>query len=182
MNKSTQVSTLDKTTLLIMYYYVQSLNGVLGRTHLQKLLFLTDLLSSKKFGLPISKLKYIKYTHGPYSRNLNDYIEELEKKQLVIEKKFQITIDPRQYYSRFHVNKQYNSKDRIIKELGLEKVMLLDEVVQSYGNKSLQEVLNFVYSLEEVDGASFASPIELAKTMSKKEGVEELDEEPDFPL
>lgn len=152
----------DKVTSAIMYYMISSLNGVLGKTHLQKLLFLSDLLSSKKFGEPVTNMKYIRYTHGPYSKDLDEYILTLTSKDLIEEKQFPMLSDLSKHYSRFYVRKIIKIKDYISEKIGPDRMLLVDEVVQSYGNKSLQEVLDFVYGLEEVSGAQFESPITIA--------------------
>lgn len=169
---------LDKITSAIMYYLVSSLDGVLGKTHLQKLLFLTDLLASKKYGEPLTKMNYIRYTHGPYSNDLNDYIKDLISSNLVEERQFPMMSNPKKHYSRFHCKRMINAKDFIIKKIGADKMLLINEVVQSYGNKSLQEVLDFVYSLEEVANADFKSPIKLAQEIKPKASSNEEDDIP----
>ncbi len=169
---------MDRITALIMYYFVTALNGVLGKTHLQKLMFLTDLLASKRFGEPISKMSYVRYTHGPYSRDLDTYIEKLVKSELVEERKFPMFNNPENYYYRFYRSKVFDAKDYLVQNIGAEKMLLIDEVAQSYGNKSLQEVLDFVYGLEEVKDATFESPIELAKTIKSEPTEEEIEEAP----
>lgn len=178
--KSTAIE-LDKTTSALMYFFIWSLNGVLGKTHLQKLMFLSDLLASKKFKTPISKMNYIRYTHGPYCRDFDSYIEKLTKDKLIEERVLPMFSDPSKTYSRFYINNtmNINIKKHILSMLGQDKAMLLDEVVQSYGNKSLQEVLDFVYSLEEVKDAQFESPIDMAKKYtSQASDDEELDDIP----
>jgi len=169
MADSAVTTELDKVTSGVMIYFVSYLNGVLGKTHLQKLLFLTDLLASKKFNEPITKMKYIRYTHGPYSRSLNDYIDNLVSNELIEERQFPMMSNPDRHYSRFYEKKKTNVKDFLIENVGPEKMLLIDEVAQSYGNKSLQEVLDFVYSLEEVKEANFDSPISLAKDIKSSD-------------
>lgn len=173
-----ETSQLDKVTSAVMYYFISSLNGVLGRTHLQKLLFLSDLLASRKFGQPITKMKYVRYTHGPYSKSLDDYIEGLTSSELIEERRFPILTGPEKYYSRFYQNKMSNVKDFLVQNIGPEKMLLVDEVSQSYGNKSLQDVLSFVYSLEEVKNVKFDSPIKMAQEIRPVE--EELDDDIPF--
>ncbi len=169
---------LDKVTSIVMYYFVSALNGVLGKTHLQKLMFLVDLLASKKFGQPITKMNYVRYTHGPYSRDLNSYIEKLVSSELIEERQFPMISNPDNHYSRFYRKQIVDAKDYLVKEIGAEKVLLVDEVAQSYGNKSLQEVLDFVYSLEEVKGAGFTSPIKMAQEIVPEVSEEEVEDIP----
>jgi len=168
--------TTDKVTSALMYYFIYSLNGVLGKTHLQKLMFLSDLLASKKFNGPISKMKYVRYTHGPYSWALDDYINGLKEKEYIEQREFPITTDPRKSYSRFYLNKKVDVKTFLLTKLGAAKMLLIDEIVQSYGNKSLQEVLDIVYSLEEVKRTKHETPIQLAQKMQHSE--EDMDDIP----
>ena len=178
---SGQVQTqneLDKVTSIVMYYFVSALNGVLGRTHLQKLMFLTDLLASKKFGEPITKMNYVRYTHGPYSRDLDSYIQKLVSSDLIEERAFPMLSNPANTYSRFYLKQVVDAKDYLIKEIGAEKMLMVDEVAQSYGNKSLQEVLDFVYSLEEVKDADFDSPIKMAQEITSETPEEEAENSP----
>jgi len=176
LNEAQNLHELDKVTSLVMYYFVSVLNGVLGKTHLQKLMFLADLLASKKFGEPITKMKYIRYAHGPYSRDLNSYIEKLVSSDLIEERQFPIISNPINHYSRFYRKQIVEAKDYLVKEIGAEKMLLVDEVSQSYGNKSLQEILDFVYSLEEVTRANFDSPIKLAQEIGSapEEEIEDI--------
>lgn len=171
------VNELDKITSVVMYYFVSELNGVLGKTHLQKLMFLADLLASKKFKEPITKMSYVRYTHGPYSRDLNAYIQRLTSTELIEERQFPMISNPMNHYSRFYVKKLVDAKSLLIKEIGADKMLLLDEVAQSYGNKSLQQVLDFVYSLEEVKTAGMDSPIKMAQEI-KEQPVEDIDDIP----
>lgn len=167
-NKVVSSGELDKTTSVVMYYFVSALNGVLGRTHLQKLMFLADLLASKKFKEPITKMNYVRYTHGPYSKDLNAYIQKLTSTELIEERQFPMMSNPERRYSRFYIRRMVDAKGLLIKEIGAEKMLLLDEVAQSYGNKSLQQVLDFVYSLEEVKNADMESPIKMAQSIDSK--------------
>ena len=168
---------LDQVTSIVMYYFVSALNGVLGKTHLQKLIFLTDLLASKRFGQPITKMKYVRYTHGPYSKDLDSYIEKLVSSGLIEQRQFPMFSNPEHYYSRFYQKQIVDSKDFLVQAVGAEKMLLVDEVSQSYGNKSLQQVLDFVYSLEEVKDADFDSPIKMAQEQNTSSKNEEDDEE-----
>ncbi|MCR4330221.1 MAG: Panacea domain-containing protein [Candidatus Roizmanbacteria bacterium] len=177
VKKNTTKTKMDKTTSGIIIYLISSLNGVLGKTHLQKLIFLADLLASKKFNKPITKMKYIRYTHGPYSQSLGEYVKCLVSGNFIEERRFPFISNPNKRYSRFYDKKKTDVKNFLVESIGAEKMLLIDEIVQSYGNKSLQQVLDFVYSLEEVKDAKFDSPIKLAKDIKVKD-VEPTDEVP----
>jgi uncharacterized protein YwgA len=166
--------TLDKNTLLVVLYLIERLNGVLGKTHLQKILFLTDLIATKKTDEQITVLDYKKYHYGPFSSELQEYTKELEKKGLVTEKEFPFASDSSKKYTRYYFAKEGTSaKPQLLKSIGNEKIMIIDEIVSSYGNMSLQEVLDIVYKLQLVEKTEKNKPLNMAKgienTVSEKE-------------
>lgn len=163
---------IDKNTLLIILYFVQRLNGVLGKTHLQKLLFLTDLLSTKKFKKQITVMDYKKCHYGPFSSGLGSYTDELEKKGLIEAKEFPFLSDPFRKYTRYYLKKQITIKPVLVKRIGEAKTMLIDEVINSYGNMSLQEVLDIIYQLQIVRDTKPNKPLDIAK--------EVIEDEPDI--
>lgn len=154
---------LDKSTLEIIFYFIERLDGVLGKTHLQKMLFLTDLLSMKKFKEKLTAIDYRKYHYGPYSEAINDYTTELKKKGVIAEKKFSFRDGSERTYSRYHKTVNASIKGNLMKNIGAERVVLLDEVINSYGNMSLQGVLDIVYKLELVKGTEKNKPLDMAK-------------------
>ncbi|MFC1615408.1 Panacea domain-containing protein [Patescibacteria group bacterium] len=159
-NKTTNI---DPVTLKIIYYFIEKLDGVLGKTHLQKMLFLTDLLATKKFKEPLSKVKFQKYRYGPYSEEINEYIKDLKNRDLIRVQEFPYNTDKTKTYTRFYSNKKGSVKTQLLKEIGAEKILLIDEIINSYGNVSLQEVLDVVYKLEMVKQTELCKPIEMAK-------------------
>ena len=50
--------------------------------------------------------------------------------------------------------------------------MLLDEIADSYGNASLQEVLDVVYGLETVKKSELRKPLEMAKIIKDEQSNE----------
>lgn len=169
----------DKNTVAIIYYLIEHLDGVLGKTHLQKMLFLIDLLSTKKFKEPLTKLNFQRYHYGPYSEEVNNYISRLETKEQIIVKVLPFSDNEDKTYTRYYYNNKGSIKNYLYKELGAEKVMLIDEIINSFGNKSLQEVLDVVYSLETIKKADLCKPLEMAQIIKDEENndepVEELD-------
>ena len=167
---------LDKTTLTIILYFIEKLNGVLGKTHLSKLLFLTDLLSIKKFNKPLSDLKFVKYHYGPFSKKINEYLEKLKEKGFIEIREIPFINEPK-IYTRYYSNKKVPITSIVLEALddNSEKKTLLDEVINSYGNISLQELLDLVYSIQIVKNAK---PLETI--LEKYKEVEEDKEELDF--
>lgn len=171
---------LDKKTLGVILYFISRLNGVLGKTHLQKLLFLSDLFSVKKLKEPITALEFRRYKHGPFAQTVDAYTTDLVKRGLVEAREFPLTSNPDKTYTRYHLKKLTPiKKDFLISLIGVDKLMVVDEVADSYGNLSLQNLLDFIYGLEIVKDAKRDSLLDLAKTDNpdtKDEG--ELDDLP----
>ena len=157
-------STLDRDTLHIIFYLIERLDGVLGKTHLQKLLFLTDLLAVRKFKQKLTQIDYKKYHHGPYSEVVDEYTGQLTKQGAIEEKKYHISTGSG-FYSRYHKKKQGSIKSQLVDNLGAEKVLLIDDVIHSFGNMSLQQVLDVVYELEIVKDAKKNTPLDIAQSM-----------------
>lgn len=162
---------LNNTTLYVIFYLIQQLNGVLGKTHLQKLLFLGDLLSMKKFKEQITPLQYRRHYYGPYSSEVQDYTRCLERKGFIEIK--ELPLDGSNKYVRFYSKKEVNVKPKILEKIGPEKTLLLDEVIHSFGNISLQEVIDIVYNLEIVKNTPPSSPLDFAKEIKENEEKEE---------
>ena len=167
---------LNKPTLYLILYLIEKLNGVLGRTHLQKLLFLTDLMSTKKFKKQQTDLEYQKYKYGPYSEKVKEYVDYLIEKEFVEEQIFSFSYDDKKTYSRFYKkNSLRDLNEWILKNFGAENKLLIDEVIQSYGNIGLQSLLDIVYDLQIVKNTEKCSPLDIAREISNDE-EKEIDE------
>lgn len=172
----TPEKTLDKNTLLVVLYLIERLNGVLGKTHLQKILFLTDLLATKKTNKQITVLDYKKYHYGPFAEQLQDYTQELKSKGLISEKELPFASDASKKYTRYYFSKEGTSvKPQLLKNISSDKVMIIDEVISSYGNLNLQEVLDIVYKLQIMEKTEKNKPLDMAQ--DKEDLVEEKDED-----
>lgn len=167
---------LDKITLVVILYLIERLNGVLGKTHLQKMLFLVDLLSVKKFKKPITSLEFEKNHFGPFSYEVSSYIDHLEQKGLIAVKEFPFSNGEPKTYVRFYYNNKSSMKKVLFQEVDTEKIVLLDDIISSYGNVSLQEILDVVYKLESVKNSDLHKPLEMAKIIQNDNSeVEEMD-------
>ena len=167
---------LDEKTLVVILYLIEKLNGVLGKKHLQKMLFLVDLLSVKKFKEPITCFEFEKNHYGPFSEEVNLYLNHLQKKKLIEVKEFPFKNNEQKSFVRFYFNYKSTVKNLLCKKVEPKKIMLLDDVISSYGNVSLQEVLDVVYSLETVKKSELHTPLQMAKIIEDdKSEVEEMD-------
>jgi uncharacterized protein YwgA len=166
---------LDENTLIVILYLIEKLDGVLGKTHLQKILFLTDLLSVKKFKKPITNLQFEKNHYGPYCSEVNQYIELLKNKKYVEAREFPLS-NGAGIFVRYYFTGKDTSKKLLYKKITPEKIVLIDDVVSSYGNVSLQEILDVVYSLATVKESENHTPLEMAKIINDdNEEVQEID-------
>ncbi|HZP55810.1 MAG TPA: type II toxin-antitoxin system antitoxin SocA domain-containing protein [Candidatus Saccharimonadales bacterium] len=167
--KGASQQQLDENTLRVVFYFVERLNGVLGKTHLQKLLFLTDLLAAKKLKTKVSALNYKRYKHGPFSDEVDLYTAHLAKGGNIDIREFPFNSDPKKKYVRYFVKSAGSVREKLLSELGTEKVMLLDEIVSSYGNLSLNSLLDIVYKLPEVKDKEMNDILDVAKTIDSEE-------------
>lgn len=160
----------DKNTLRVVFYIIEKLNGVLGKTHLMKLLFLADLMAMKKFKEKITTVNYKRYTYGPFSPEVDNYTRRLEKMGLIEIRTMPLDYDPSKTYTRFYLQKKVSVKPLLMKNIGADKVMLLDEVIESYGNMGLQNLLDIVYELQIMKESEMNKPLDMAKEI-----VEDVD-------
>jgi uncharacterized protein YwgA len=167
---------LDKNTLIVILYLIEKLNGVLGKTHLQKMLFLIDLLSVKKFKTPITSLQFEKYHYGPFCNEVDSYVAKLEEKGYVEKREIPIINSEGKTYFRFYFRSKDTSKKLLSEKIDSDRIVLLDDIISSYGNISLQQILDVVYSLETVKKSSSHTPLEMAKIIEDDdEEVKEID-------
>lgn len=155
--------TLDKNTLGVIFYFISRLDGILGKTHLQKLLFLTDLLSMKKLKTKITSIEYKRYKHGPYSAELEKYTNHLINLDYIEAKEFPLLSNNTKKYTRYHLKKHISIKENLLKSLGPEKLLVIDEVTDSFGNLSLQNLLDIIYNLPIVKNSKMDSLLDIAK-------------------
>lgn len=165
----------DKATSLVILYFIEKLNGVLGKTHLQKMLFLTDLLATKNFKNKITAIDYKKYTFGPFSEQLDAYTSMLKERNLIQIREFPFISEPEKTYTRFYLAKKINSKSALLKVLKPEQVLLIDEIVNSYGNLSLQEVLDIVYDFQIVKNSKQNNPLDMAEEFRNEADKDEVE-------
>jgi len=165
--------SLDKITLAIILYFIEKLNGILGKTHLQKILFLLNLLSTKRLKKPLAKLEFEKNKFGPYSYEVNNYVQELlDKKAVSIESFSFIDKDgnPKKGI-RYYFSNSPSSKEFLMENLNPKEMVLLDNVIESYGNLSLRDLLDIVYSLPTIKETKLRHPLEMAKIIESEENI-----------
>lgn len=173
-------SQINKTTTALIYYIISRLNGVLGKTHLQKLLFLTDLISANKYNQKVTDIEYKKYFHGPYSDEVKNHTDLLAQKGLIEAKEFSFNDGSHRAYTRFYAVKPANVQDYLIGKLGSDKMVVLEDVISSFGNMSLKNLLDVVYGLQIVSKSELNDPLKMVEkagqdTSSETEEPEDND-------
>lgn len=164
-----QNNKLSQVTCLLIMYYIERLNGVLGRTHLQKLLFFTDLIATKNFTEKITALEFKKYDHGPFAQELENYIKYLTNKKYIDTREYEFANGSATKYYRYYLGEnKKNVKPMLQKHIGADKMIVVEDVINSYGNMSLQDLLDIVYSLEVVKGTEYNTPMALVTNNKEK--------------
>ncbi|WP_022671339.1 Panacea domain-containing protein [Hippea alviniae] len=135
--------------------YILERTGNIPKTKLVKLLFLADRKFSKENegNSNITGFRYIRYFYGPYTSEIEDVIGSLSIKGLI--RYFRhITLSGNEAYL---IGK--SDKEVSFKHLNEDEKKALDEIVENFGNKSLSEILDEVYSFDEVEKAGFGEEI-----------------------
>lgn len=163
--------SLDKITIAIILYFIEKLNGILGKTSLQKILFLLNLRSEKRFNKSLAKLEFEKNKYGPYSYEVNDYIEELLNKNAISIESFSYTDKngKQKEYTRYYFKNTASPKEFLMEKLNPKEMVLLGNVAESYGNLSLRDLLDIVYSLPTIKEAKYRHPLKMAKIIESEE-------------
>ena len=143
------MSDLEK----IMIYLIGKA-GPITKTKLVKLLYLIDVAYKKSHQKILTGLKYVKYFYGPYSRDIDEALKNLYASNLIsYEEHF--TADGRRYYL-------ISLKDDVkIPDVDGDVEGVIDKVVKKYAFKRLDDILDVIYSMDEVKGAKFGEPIRI---------------------
>jgi hypothetical protein len=166
---------LDRVTIILILYLIERLNGVLGKTHLQKMLFLIELISFKRLKEKVTSIDFIKYTYGPFSKKVEEYIDYVKEKDLIEDRSFPL-LSGEGTYHRYYQEKKYTVRNQLLSEIGPDKMVIINEVINSFGNISLKEILDVVYDIELVSAAEKNSPINIAMGFkNESEEKEEVD-------
>jgi uncharacterized protein YwgA len=130
---------------LITRYYRATGKGI-GRTKLMKLVFLVDYLHWKRFGKRLLDVNWVKYLYGPFSKAVLDILDELERDCIigVVELDKGITL-----YTALYNNVK----------LSEDVKKIAGEVIETFCKLGLEELLQHVYSLEEVRGRDLGEEI-----------------------
>ena len=131
--------------LLIPLQLIERLETLKGKTRLQKLVFLVQNEATKK-KVPASTFHYEIYYYGPFSSELSNIIEKLQKDKLVDEK---IEMTPNGYtryiYSLTNKGKELLQNARTKGLMSLELLAIIKKTAVDYGERQLSEVVEEAY-------------------------------------
>jgi len=134
-------------------YILEKVDNI-SKTKLIKLLFLADrsFLKTNKADLSITGFRYVRYFYGPYSVEIEDVVGSLSIKGL-IEYRKHITPKDEVYL--------ISKTDKKVKfeHLKEEEKKTLAKIAEEFGSKSLPEILDKIYDLDEVKRAEFGDEI-----------------------
>jgi len=123
--------------LYLIARYCRVAGKGITRTRLMKLLFLVDYMYWKRCGRKLTNLEWRMYLFGPFSREVLGILDELEDGGKAVVKEIERGV---------YLYKAYEEPANLSEAVK----SLVDEVVEKFGKLSLDELLNYVYSLDEV--------------------------------
>jgi uncharacterized protein YwgA len=118
--------------------------GPMARTKLMKLLFLIDRELYRRFGATVFHWKMYKY--GPFSREVLDTLDDMEIDGFVVARVEEDVII-------------YELASTVPAELPQEVKEAADQILVAWARRSLDELLTYVYNLEEVKEAWPGKPL-----------------------
>jgi len=141
----------------IIAYIISLMGGkAYSKTQIVKLLYLIDVVSSRRTKRPLTGISYRSYYYGPYSNDIEDALRMLLEQGYMMGDK-RITGDGKPYYVYTlnaipHFN-QLNASER----------SLISECVKPLLKLSLDQLLDMAYKTKEFESVSFGDPISFAK-------------------
>jgi hypothetical protein len=137
MRREPSYTKLDSSIV----YLLSGLRSYPTRTKLVKLLYLADLLYSKKYGRTLTGVTYFSYFYGPYSDEIARSITKLKDADC-IEEHVGVGVEGQEYYL-YSVKNDFEFPEGL---LGSSERKTLNKVITDYGDLDLDDILNIVYS------------------------------------
>jgi len=146
----------DEKLKSIIFNIVQRLPNNITRTKLVKLLYLIDLRYAEINNKSLTGLTYYSYYFGPYSEDIINATNKL--KGYEIEEVSSISLEGREYYLY-----SPGRNPRWVTPFALQddEVEIIDQVITEHGDKSLDEILEYVYNNEPYKNCKKGKPIPL---------------------
>lgn len=129
----------------IIKFIIERLSGRLGRTHLLKLVYLSDYHFHKLFGMPISSFEYTWWKNGPFDSSFYDYINSLKAEDCIKEEEV--------YFPSCNGYVFHDLPNQIeYDDLSVQDLYILEYVIKIYGKADLQTLLDdVVYKTEPME-------------------------------
>ena len=149
---------LNKVQQMVIYYLLRLLGRPASRTEIVKLLFLVDLELVSRGKRPL--FHWIRWYYGPFSRDILDSLDILEENGLVETNRI---IDEHTLGFRRIEYRAIDVQNTRSVSSQLDHVIRLsvEKVVKEWKNRSLEQLLSYVYSLPLVRGKKLGEVIEL---------------------
>lgn len=129
-------------------YIVRNFNPEgIQRTKLVKLLFLSDRKAKDKLGKKITDIEYIRYHYGPFKPEILSTLEEMDGYGI------QEKTESSKYGGKAYRYVEGNNPRTSCSSISQKEKEIIDEVVEKYRRVSLEDILNEIYSLEEIKEA-----------------------------
>lgn len=126
----------------LIHFFVDRLSERIGRTALMKLLYFADLEARRYLGAPITSLRYVFYTHGPFDKELYPAKDHLIKGGLIEEEPLEVSnLGVEQPAFRLRVLKPHPTG---VFSPGHQAI--LDYVVETFGGRAMTDLLDLAYS------------------------------------
>ncbi len=138
MSRKKRTPLEEITDRLLLLYLLDRFQPCsdLGDTKIQKLVFLSELEMCKDWVKGFN-LHFFKFIHGPFSRQLESDLSELDDWGLYLPDEHILTSHGRKLAD--WLNKLWQKNDDV--------VQYIDKTLEKYGGLSLREILTIVYSL-----------------------------------
>jgi|GEM_PF-1736211 len=138
------MTTENKKLKMVIYYVVRALELRLTKTKLMKLMFIIDYIAknSRRLGIgrTITGSKYIYYHYGPYSRDVANAINDMNKYEIE-----EIDLGELSRYSSLY-SYRVGNRPRFNIELEPKEKEIIDYVIQNYGYMPLEKLLFSIYN------------------------------------
>lgn len=137
LNRESLIPEMHREKVKNYVYYIlrraQDLGFEIGKTQLIKLLYLLDVENFRSNKQTDTELNWIFYKYGPYAFEIEDFLENIG----VTEEK--IPTKGARVLLRLGIDHQEEV------EIGIEKRVILDSLIEEWGDASLSELLDYVY-------------------------------------
>jgi len=170
--------TFDQTDQLILYLVKNLTKGVpqlllegggVLTTMLAKLLFLIDVWSMQTAGSQATDFRYVRYKFGPYPlAQFQERLERLEPWGLYATPN--VSIEEGKPYRIYRLTKGHEAR----LDLSPAIKLLADEVMTTFANQTLGQVLIHVYGLECVQNTAFGEAIDLESLRPKQDILQKV--------